>query len=268
MLVYIDADRSICLKMIKNYIKTFSGYLPAILFMCILLSACSKNKTGYLPISSDSNSSAYTDTLGTLPLETNPKIYLALGDSYTIGQSVDSAARFPAQTTAILNRDSTIISGIHYIAATGWTTGNLQAAIGSENLQGPFAAVTLLIGVNDQYQQRDTTNYRERFTRLLNTATSLAGNYKNHVFVVSIPDYGVTPFGANYPGTSVQIDEFNAINKEITKFYRIAYIDVTAISRNDAGDYAMIAPDGLHPSGKQYAHWATALAPVMESGLK
>ncbi len=136
------------------------------------------------------------------------------------------------------------------------------------NPQGPFAAVSLLIGVNDQFQQRDTTGYRGRFTTLLNTAVSLAGNHKNHVFVLSIPDYGVTPFGAGYYGISEQVDAFNAINKEVTDAYGIDYIDVTIISRNDAGNAAMLAPDGLHPSGSQYAQWAAALAPVMEKRLK
>ena len=239
-------------------------WLGISLTLWILAGACEKPSISYMQPGStnpdpDSSSS---------PTETNPSLYLALGDSYTIGQSVDSAQRYPAQTAALLNNNGFQFSGINYIAQTGWTTANLQAAIDSKNPQGPFTAVTLLIGVNDQYQQQDTTGYRVRFARLLNSAIALAGNNRQHVFVLSIPDYGVTPFGLNYPNVSGQIDAFNTINKAVTEAYHIAYIDITAISRNDAGDNTMLSPDGLHPSGKQYAQWAAALAPVMEKALK
>lgn len=195
-------------------------------------------------------------------------IYLALGDSYTIGQSVDSAQRFPAQAAALVNADSIHINGIQYIAASGWTTLNLQNAINIINPQGPYVAVSLLIGVNDQYQRRDTVGYRQQFLQLLTTAVRLAGYNNNHVFVLSIPDYGVTPFGQQMIGTSQQIDQFNAINKQVTDALGISYTDVTGISRNNAGNNAMLSPDGLHPSGAQYAQWAAALAPVMKKALQ
>ena len=196
------------------------------------------------------------------------KTFLALGDSYTIGQSVDSSQRFPAQTAALLLKQNIRFAPIRYIATTGWTTLNLMDAINLQQPKAPFDAVSLLIGVNDQYQTHDTTAYRSRFTGLLNTAISLVGNKKSRVFVLSIPDYGVTPFGNHDKSISEQIDEFNAINKDVTASYGISYIDVTTISRNDAGDASMIAGDGLHPSGKQYAQWAQALDSAMLKVLK
>ncbi|MBC7589248.1 MAG: SGNH/GDSL hydrolase family protein, partial [Chitinophagaceae bacterium] len=122
------------------------------------------------------------------------KKYLALGDSYTIGQSVNMNERFPAQVTAQLRAAGIKLNEPEYIATTGWTTLNLQASINAQNPQGAYDAVSLLIGVNDQYQTHDTTNYRNNFTQLLNKSVALAGNRKERVFVVSIPDYSVTPF--------------------------------------------------------------------------
>ena len=208
-----------------------------------------------------------TDTAGTKATAA-ARTYLALGDSYTIGQSVDSSDRFPAQTAALLAKQDIPFAPIQYIATTGWTTLNLMDAINVQQPKGPFEAVSLLIGVNDQYQTHDTTNYRSRFTDLLNKAIALAGNRRTHVFVLSIPDYGITPFGNNEKEISDQINEFNAINKDVTISQGISYTDVTTISRNDAGDASMIAYDGLHPSGKQYAQWALALDSMMYEKLK
>lgn len=197
------------------------------------------------------------------------KSYLALGDSYTIGQSVDSADRFPAQTAAILKQQNINIVPLQYIATTGWTTTNLASAITSVNPKGPFDVVSLLIGVNDQYQGRNINDYAGRFSQLLQTAIQLAGNKPTHVFVLSIPDYRVTPFGGNNPNISQQIDAYNAINKQVTQSVTgVNYIDITPASRLAATDRTLIAIDGLHPSGKQYKLWAQQLAPVMASVLK
>jgi len=202
------------------------------------------------------------------PADTTHKRYLALGDSYTIGQSVAENERFPAQAAALLLRDSIYFDPPEYIATTGWTTQNLQDAIAQHQPVGPYDAVTLLIGVNDQYQHLDTGGYRIRFTQLLQQAIALAGNRKQRVFVLSIPDYGVTPFANGATGISQQIDEFNAINKEITLAYGVPYIDITGLSRQAATDRTLIASDGLHPSGKQYALWVGALAPVVEKAFR
>ncbi len=211
---------------------------------------------------------ALNDTTTTVHSNSNTKTYLALGDSYTIGQSVDSVERYPAQTAAILRRRGYNISTIDYIATTGWKTVNLQWAIEGWHTNRTYDVVTLLIGANDQYLKKDTTDYREHFTNLVQKAIRLANNDSTHVFVLSIPDYGVTPFGNNLKNVSKQIDEFNAINKAVANVYGVNYTNITGISRYDAIDSTTIAWDDMHPSGKQYGQWALALANKMLSVLE
>lgn len=186
--------------------------------------------------------------------------FLALGDSYTIGESVANIDRFPAQTTGLLKSKGIMVGAPQYIAKTGWTTEDLDDAIKTTTLLPKYDLVTLLIGVNDQFQGLDTGGYRKRFTGLLEKAIRLAGNQINHVFVLSIPDYGVTPFGGGSKRISKEIDAFNAINKDVTIAHHVAYIDITPISRMAANDQTLTAFDGLHPSGKQYKEWAIKLA--------
>lgn len=196
--------------------------------------------------------------------------YLALGDSYTIGQSVGESERFPAQTARLLATDNEVVESIKYIAVTGWTTTNLRNAISAQNPSPNFDVVTLLIGVNDQYQHKDTASYRTNFTHLLQTAVTLAGNRASRVFVLSIPDYSVTPFVPAYDKgrVSEEINAFNEINREITLANKITYIDITPASREAANDRSLIASDGLHPSGRQYAKWAGLLAPMIKSAVR
>jgi lysophospholipase L1-like esterase len=196
--------------------------------------------------------------------------YLALGDSYTIGQNVQESERFPAQTAKLLYNQSLTEKSVTYIATTGWTTTNLINAINSQDPPHNFDIVTLLIGVNDQYQHLDTAGYRARFTTLLNTSVKLAGSRPSRVFVVSIPDYSATPYvyASEKSRVSKEIDAFNAINKEITLSNNIAYIDITPGSRDAATDLSLVANDGLHPSGKEYAKWAAMLAPIIKNALK
>ena len=136
--------------------------------------------------------------------------------------------------------------------------------------QAPYSIVTLLIGVNDQYQTRDTTGYRERFTRLLNTSIALAGNDRRRVFVLSIPDYSVTPFARGLDTAAIrrQIDWFNSINRSVTLENNISYTDITPSTREAAIDKTLLAQDSLHPSGKEYAKWAARLAPLMKQVLQ
>lgn len=202
------------------------------------------------------------------PIVLTPKNYLALGDSYTIGQSIDSQDRYPAQAASLLLARGISIPVIHYIAVTGWTTLNLQNAIAAENLSDTFDMVTLLIGVNDQYQDVDTSAYAIRFTQMLQTSITFAKGNKSHVVVISIPDYGVTPFGGGNAAISAQIDEFNAINKRITDDAGIAYLNVTTLSRAAATDKTLLASDGLHYSPKEYLLWADTLALLMYNALK
>lgn len=196
--------------------------------------------------------------------------YLALGDSYTIGQSVQETERFPSQTVRLLRAQNINISDVAYIATTGWTTTNLLSALSLQKPVKDFDIVSLLIGVNDQYQQRDRAGYSERFSALLNIAVDLARGRKSRVFVLSIPDYSVTPFVQEGEKTLVtmQIDLFNAINKEITLQNNITYIDITPSTRRAANDASLIANDGLHPSSEEYAVWANMLAPLIKKALQ
>ena len=197
------------------------------------------------------------------------KSYLALGDSYTIGQGVTAADRFPAQTTAWLLQRGIIINALTYIATTGWTTTNLQTAINTQN-PVPHDVVTLLIGVNDQYQTRDTAGYRQRFTTLLLKSIELARGKKENVVVLSIPDYSVTLFAAGGDTARIrtEIDWFNAINKSVTLSYNIHYLDITPSTREARTNPSLIATDGLHPSAQEYKKWAERLGPLLEPVLK
>jgi lysophospholipase L1-like esterase len=196
------------------------------------------------------------------------KTYLALGDSYTIGQSVSENERFPAQTVAQLKQHGVKMADPIYIATTGWTTEDLHSAIANRN---PSAAdvVSLLIGVNDQYRRMDTGGYAIRFLQLLNNAVQLAKGKKSNVFVLSIPDYSVTPFVSpdQKQIVSMQIDWFNAINKRITLASEISYTDITSSTREAATNPALIASDNLHPSGLEYKKWADLLVLKMKAVL-
>lgn len=197
--------------------------------------------------------------------------YLALGDSYTIGESVKAPESFPYQLQQKLNKEGYALAEPEIIARTGWTSGELQTAIRNRKVNRTFDVVTLLIGVNNQYRGYSTETYRKEFRALLQTAVSLAGNKKEHVFVVSIPDWGVTPY-ARQNGFALQtvareIDTFNAINREETQALGISYTDITPGSRKAAADATLLAPDGLHPSGKMYAEWVTALYPAVKAVL-
>jgi lysophospholipase L1-like esterase len=199
----------------------------------------------------------------------NKYTMLCLGDSYTIGQSVSENERFPNQTVKLLDKEGIHFSEPTIIAKTGWTTDELIHAIGEAKVTGAFDCVTLLIGVNNQYREYDKEVYRKEFRELLQTALKYAGGNGQHVFVVSIPDWGVTPFGSNdVKGRSAtkigkEIDEFNAINKEESLKLKVHYTDINPNSKKAAQDPSLIADDNLHPSGKMYAEWAELLAKEM-----
>lgn len=202
--------------------------------------------------------------------DSTAKTYLALGDSYTIGQSVQTAERFPHITASILRSNGIAINEPKYVAVTGWTTAELQRGIANEKLAKQYDVVSLLIGVNDQYRGLDTAGYRERFTQLLEQAISFAGNKKTNVFVLSIPDYSATPFvhAQQKARVSKEIDEFNAINKDVTMKYKVSYVDITPATREAANDESLLASDHLHYSAKEHRVWAEMLAPLMQSVLK
>lgn len=195
--------------------------------------------------------------------------YLALGDSYTIGESVEQSQSFPFQLATKLSNAGIAVGTPKVIARTGWTTGELQSAIQTADLKGTYDMVTLLIGVNNQYRGMSSEAYRTDFKALLQTAINFAAGKKDHVFVVSIPDWGLTPYGAaagrDQAVITAEINRFNAINKEETLMMGISYTDITPGSRAVATDLSLVASDGLHPSGKMYANWTDAIFPAVKS---
>ncbi|RDS79071.1 SGNH/GDSL hydrolase family protein [Dyella monticola] len=197
-----------------------------------------------------------------------PLRYLALGDSYTIGEDVPAQARWPAQLVETLRRRKVSIDDPTIIAVTGWTTDELSDGMDRATLAPDYDLVTLLIGVNNQYRGRSSENYREQFRALLIRAVGLTGRRAGSVAVVSIPDWGVTPFGyasgRNVQRIGHELDAFNAIAHEEADHAGAHFVNITGISREHAG---LVASDGLHPSGAQYALWTDAIAPVVSQAL-
>lgn len=195
-------------------------------------------------------------TLLSISMQAQEKKYLALGDSYTIGESVSEAERWPNQLTDSLNRKGFKIGRPTIIATTGWRTDNLKNAMNIAQFKPEYDLVSLLIGVNNQYQGKPADQYAKEFEDLLKTAIHLAKGKKENVFVVSIPDYGYTPFGKPKQETITKaIDLFNEINARITYQYKVQYFNITEISRDGLTEPNLVASDGLHPSGKMYAEW-------------
>jgi len=196
--------------------------------------------------------------------------YLALGDSYTIGESVTESESWPMQLADSLRARGYPFTNPGIIAKTGWTTDELSVGIEEVNPAGPYDLVSLLIGVNNQYRGRDLDEYRIQFKALLNKAIQFAKDDATKVFVLSIPDWGVTPFakGRDQKKIVSEIDAYNQVNLEETKLMGAYYIDITGISREAKIDSTLIAKDGLHPSGKMYAKWVQLVLPKAELILK
>ncbi len=184
--------------------------------------------------------------------------YLALGDSYTIGERVDYSLNFPNQLVALAAADGNAIMLDKLIATTGWTTDELAKAIEKERPSYDHDLVTLLIGVNNQYRGRDTDEYTWQFYSLLCQSILFAKSNPKNVIVLSIPDWGLTPFNTerDQVKTSAEIDAFNTINKDITASLGCHYIDITASTRTHAQDLPFLAEDQLHYSDKEYKLWA------------
>lgn len=196
--------------------------------------------------------------------------YLALGDSYTIGESVPEEHRFPVQAARLLAAEGITLAAPRIIAKTGWTTDELEAAITEAAITDTFSIVTLLIGVNNQYRGRSIAEYKTEFTRLLKQSIQFAGGHSDRVVVLSIPDWGVVPFaeGRDREQIGDEIDAFNAANRTIAKKFRVHYLDITSDSREAADDPSLVAGDGLHYSGKAMAIWAGKLAGIMQAILQ
>ena len=192
--------------------------------------------------------------------------YLALGDSYTIGEGVAVEGRWPVQLAAALRSGGVDIADPQIIATTGWTTDELDAGIDAAAPQGPFDLVTLLIGVNNQYRGRSVEDYRSEFTALLERAIGFAGQRAQRVLVLAIPDWGVTPFAAGSGRDVAQIahelDAYNATAAAVCAEHHIVFIDTAPVSRARGGEAAMLADDGLHPSAELYTLWFQQAYPV------
>jgi lysophospholipase L1-like esterase len=200
--------------------------------------------------------------------------YLALGDSYTIGESVGESERWSMQLASLVESSPQFTKSIGgnrrgvevtIIARTGWTTDELWDGTQAQEISPPYDLVSLLIGVNNQYRGLDIEEYRKSFVFLLNKSIEYAGGDANRVIVLSIPDWGVTPFAGDRDSKKIadEINQYNAVNRAETEKASAHYIDITPISREAVNDPALIASDGLHPSAKMYAEWARLALPVV-----
>lgn len=195
--------------------------------------------------------------------------YLALGDSYTIGEQELPEENFPHQTAAFLQQQAIEVDDPKIIAQTGWTTDELDAAITAAAIIGEFDIVSLLIGVNNQYRGRTVSNFKIEFEQLLQRAVGFAGNKPNHVFVISIPDWGVTPFaaGRDQQQIAAEIDAYNKTCEEDAKQSGAHFINITASQRADGSKDDFLAADKLHPSAKEYAKWAIQLSAAIKNEI-
>ncbi|MFC1662134.1 SGNH/GDSL hydrolase family protein [Gemmatimonadota bacterium] len=195
--------------------------------------------------------------------------FLALGDSYTIGESVEPSDRWPEQLSTRLRGEGVPIESPRVVARTGWTTDELQEGIDAADPSGPYSLVTLLIGVNDQYRGRPVEEYRGQFAGLLRRAVGLAGGEPARVLVLSIPDWGVTPFAEGRDRRTIgeEIDSFNRIARVESGTAAVRWVDVTGVSREVPSHPELVAQDGLHPSGEMYARWVDAVLPTVREIL-
>lgn len=204
-------------------------------------------------------------------MTTTARTYLALGDSYTIGEGLPLYESFPYQLVHLLRKAGHAFHAPEIVAKTGWTTSELQTAIVQTPFQQQYDLVTLLIGVNNQYRGESLNQYAREFEQLLEMAIGFAGNTPRAVAVLSIPDWGVTPFagydkhGRSRQQISDEIDAYNNRNKAITAWYEgVWYIDITTSTRAAVTDHSLLAADQLHPSGKEYQKWAEKVKQLLE----
>jgi len=225
-----------------------------LIYICLFWASCTpKNKIAHSPLEA-----------------ANIITYLALGDSYTIGERVAEEDRWPVQLAAQLRQKGHLVKTPKIIAKTGWTTDELAAGILAENSTEKFGLVSLLIGVNNQYRGRDIEEFRVQYKELLNTAVQYADGNTDRVFVVSIPDWGAMPFAADRDQLKIakEIDVFNSVKKDETEKLNILFIDITDISRKATKDLQLVADDQLHPSEKMYKQWVDKILPRAEGLLQ
>mgnify|MGYP000312254007 CR=1 FL=1 len=193
----------------------------------------------------------------------NTSKFLALGDSYTVGASVTFSERWPVQFLDELKLYTTVLDTLQIIATSGWRVDQLKFGMDNSNLEPPYGLVSLLIGVNNQYQGQNANDFRPEFIEMLEKSLKLVNNRKERFFVISIPDWGASPYGFGFDRAKVskEINEFNSVVKEESEKRGLRYFDITAISRRALIDRTLIASDGLHPSGKMYKLWVDMMIP-------
>jgi acyl-CoA thioesterase-1 len=236
----------------------FRSKIINLFFSCALFSSCASDNY----------------VLENLPIEENPITeapapfreikYLALGDSYTIGQSVCETCRFPEQLKLRIASEFNASVDLKIIAQTGWTTTNLKSAINSQNPASNYELVTLLIGVNNQYQNRPFSLYQQEFPELLLKAISLANGHPENVIVVSIPDYAYTPYGQNSTDPNVistEIDNYNSFAETTSAQNGVIFVNITDITRMGLENPNLVASDGLHPSELAYLKFVEKILP-------
>lgn len=240
-------------------------------FFSIALASCSGNDDRVLIADNPVLNPIDKDSIPENPEEEVPETYdfnyLALGDSYTIGQNVCDTCRFPHQLKARLEDALDVAIELSIIAQTGWTTTSLKNAIAAQNPGTDYDLVTLLIGVNNQYQNKPFSLYEQEFPQLLTTAIALARGDKNNVIVVSIPDYAFTPYGNGSATISTQIDAYNAFAEKYAIQEGVVFVDITDITRQGLANPALVASDGLHPSQLAYGKFVEIILPKAMQAL-
>ncbi len=190
---------------------------------------------------------------------------LALGDSYTMGESVETRQRWPHQFVARLRKLGKDVNEPEYIATTGWTTMDLLNGIDATlDREKDYNLVSILIGVNNQYQGLAITIYEPELRKIIEHAIQITGADTSRIFMLSIPDYAYTPFGREDEKISIELDAYNEISRRVSAEYGIAWIDITPISRKGLKEPGLVAADGLHPSGEQYREWVEEIVSEME----
>lgn len=242
--------------------------ITSILFSLFAITACSSNSSEPMPNLGGTIVSVIPNTPNPPNNNIPQRKFLALGDSYTIGQSVDEKDRWSVQLVDLLRNDF-YFTKQDIIARTGWTTAELIDAINTRKVTEQYDMVSLLIGVNNQYRGQSLDEYRTEFRTLLNMSIGFARNQPKRVFVFSIPDWGMSPFGKNMNSKQIgqEIDDFNKVAKTECQKLSIVFIDITDISRKNT-DLDYFASDQLHYSGKMHLLWAKEAISTSKNILK